>query len=60
MPRVYAQLFGDKSVLIVEVSSGTSKPYFRKSEGMNRGTYIRVGRNTVRATPEIVKDESMD
>ena len=56
MPRVYAQLFGDKSVLIVEVSSGMSKPYFRKSEGMNRGTYIRVGRNTVRATPEIVEE----
>lgn len=56
IPRVYAQRFGDKSILIVEVSAGMSKPYFRKSEGQDRGTYIRVGRNTVRATPEIIEE----
>lgn len=56
IPRIYGQLFGDKNILIIEVSSGMSKPYFRKSEGMDRGTYIRVGRNTVRATPDIIEE----
>ncbi len=50
IPRVYSQRFGDKSVLTIEVSSGMSKPYFRKSEGLDRGAYIRIGRNTVSAT----------
>jgi ATP-dependent DNA helicase RecG len=56
IPRIYAQLFGDKSILTIEVSTGMSKPYFRKSEGMDRGTYIRIGRNTVRATPDIIEE----
>lgn len=56
IPRVYAQRFGEKTVLIVEVSTGMSKPYFRKSEGLDRGTYIRIGRNTVRATPDMIEE----
>jgi ATP-dependent DNA helicase RecG len=56
LPCIYARRFGDKSVLIIEVSAGMSKPYFRKSEGMDRGTYIRIGRNTTKATPEMIQE----
>jgi len=56
IPRIYAQRFGERSVLTIEVSAGMSKPYFRKSEGMDRGTYIRIGRNTMRATPEMIEE----
>jgi len=56
IPRIYAQRFGEKSVLVIEVSSGMSKPYFRKSEGLDRGTYIRLGRSTMKATPDIIEE----
>lgn len=56
IPRISLQRIGDKELLIIEVSSGMSKPYYRKSEGIEKGTYIRVGRNTIRATPEIVEE----
>ncbi len=56
IPLVSTQVFGDKTVLIISVSSGMSKPYFRKSEGKEKGTYIRVGRSTVHATPEMIEE----
>jgi len=56
LPKVYTQRFGDRSVLNIEVSSGMSKPYFRKSEGINKGTYIRLGRSTLRATPDMIEE----
>ncbi len=33
-----------------------SKPYFRRSEGIEKGTYIRVGRSTVHATPAMIEE----
>ncbi|MGE3534698.1 MAG: RNA-binding domain-containing protein, partial [Parachlamydiales bacterium] len=56
IPAVYSQRIGDKTVLIIEVSSGMNKPYFRKSEGLDKGTYIRLGRSTVRATADMVEE----
>ncbi len=56
VPRVYAQLYGEKNLLIIEVSAGMNKPYHRKSEGMAKGCYVRIGRSTVRATPEMVEE----
>ncbi len=56
IPRIYTQRFGDKSVLIIEVSAGMSKPYFRKSEGLDKGTYVRIGRTTMKATPEMIQE----
>src|ERR1700722_13434544 len=54
IPSVYSQRIGDKFLLIIDVSTGMSKPYFRKSEGVDKGTYIRLGRSTVRATAEMI------
>lgn len=56
IPRLYIQRIGEKSVLVVEVSEGMNKPYFRRSEGLEKGTYIRLGRHTVRATEEIIQE----
>lgn len=56
IPLISTQLFGDKTVLIIAVSSGMSKPYFKKSEGIEKGTYIRVGRSTVHATSAIIEE----
>lgn len=56
IPLISTQVFGDKTVLIIAVSSGMSKPYFRKSEGIEKGTYIRIGRSTVHATPSMIEE----
>jgi ATP-dependent DNA helicase RecG len=56
IPRLYVQRFGEKAVLIVEVSEGMNKPYYRRSEGIESGVYIRLGRHTVRATSEIIQE----
>lgn len=56
MPSIYTRRFGDKLVLIIEVSKGSSKPYFKKSEGLSNGTYLRLGIITAKATPEMIQE----
>jgi ATP-dependent DNA helicase RecG len=56
IPTIYSQRIGDKVLLIIEVSAGMNKPYFKKSEGIDKGTYLRLGRSTVKATAEMIDD----
>jgi ATP-dependent DNA helicase RecG len=56
IPVISRQRFGDKSVVIIAVSSGMNKPYFRKSEGLEKGTYVRIGRSTVRANSAMIEE----
>ena len=56
IPHVYAQTLGGKIILIIEVSAGMNKPYFLKSEGLEQGVYIRVGRSTTRATSDMIEE----
>ncbi len=56
IPKVMAQRIGDKIVLEIKVSAGMNKPYFIKSEGPDRGTYIRVGRSVLRANADMIDE----
>lgn len=56
IPKLYAQRIGEKTVLIIEISEGMNKPYHLQVAGVEKGTYIRLGRNTVHATPEIIQE----
>lgn len=56
IPRIYAQVMDGKTILVVEVSEGMNKPYYRKSEGIEKGTYLRVGRSTVRADDSTIQE----
>jgi ATP-dependent DNA helicase RecG len=56
LPRISAQRFEDKTIVIIEVSEGMNKPYYRRAEGIEKGTYIRLGRHTLRATPDIIQE----
>ncbi len=56
IPRVIMQRFGQKTIVIIEVAEGMSKPYYRKSEGLAKGTYIRLGRNTIRASQDMIDE----
>ncbi len=56
IPRLATQRFGDKHIIVIEVSEGMSKPYYRRAEGVKRGTYIRLAKHTARATPDIIQE----
>ncbi|MBI5273667.1 MAG: putative DNA binding domain-containing protein [Chlamydiales bacterium] len=56
IPKVIAQRIGDKIILEIKVSAGMNKPYFIKSEGPDRGTYIRVGRSVLRANADMIDE----
>ncbi len=56
IPSIYSQRIDDKVILLIEVSSGMTKPYYLTSEGINKGTYCRIGTQTIKATPEMLQD----
>lgn len=56
VPSIGAQRIGDKTILVIEVFPGLQKPYYVKSETLDKGVYVRLGRSTVRATPEMVEE----
>lgn len=41
-PDVYLQTIEDKTVIVVEIYAGRQRPYYIKSLGIDKGTYIRV------------------
>lgn len=56
LPAIYSQRIDDKTLVIIEVSAGMNKPYFRKAEGLGKGTFVRLGRSTMRATVEMIEE----
>lgn len=56
VPRVFARRIEDKSIVIVEVSSGMNKPYYLTTEGLEQGTYVRVGAHTVKASAAMIEE----
>ncbi|MDQ3000767.1 MAG: putative DNA binding domain-containing protein [Fibrobacterota bacterium] len=56
IPEIHSQRYGEKLVLIIQVSAGMQKPYFLRSEGLTKGTYIRLGKSTVRADEGTLQD----
>ena len=43
IPEIYSVNIENKLVLVIEVVRGNLKPYFLKSQGKAKGTYIRIG-----------------
>lgn len=56
IPNVLIQRLADKLVLVIKVSAGMNKPYYRTVEGLEKGTYVRIGRSTVRATSDLIEE----
>ncbi len=56
IPSIYSQRLGEKLLLIIEVSAGMNKPYYLKSEGLDKGTYIRLGRTSMRANADMIEE----
>ncbi len=55
-PSFYWQVLEGKSLLVVEVPASPQCPYYIKSEGPEKGVYVRVGATTRRAGPEKVRE----
>jgi len=56
IPLIYLQRIGGKLLLIVEVSPGMNKPYYKKSIGLVKGTYMRLGRSTVNIKEDMIEE----
>ena len=56
IPSIHLQRIHNKLVLIIEVSEGMTKPYFITSDTIENGTYVRIGTQTVKATPEMIRE----
>lgn len=55
-PLIHTQNIAGKIIIIIDISVGTNKPYYLKSEGLEKGTYIRLGRSTLRANTDIIQE----
>lgn len=56
IPNISLQRIGNKIILVIEVSEGMSKPYYRQCEGLAQGTYLRIGNHTVRANSDMIEE----
>lgn len=46
IPDIAPRAVGDKTVIVVEISAGRQRPYYLKSLGMDKGTFIRTAGST--------------
>jgi len=49
LPEIYSVNLQGKLLLVVEVFRGNLLPYYLKSEGKNKGTYLRIGASNRKA-----------
>ena len=46
IPDIAPQAAGNKTVIVVEISAGRQRPYYLKSLGMDKGTFVRTAGST--------------
>lgn len=56
IPEIYIENINGKNVIIVEVFPGNLKPYYLKSKGKLKGTYIRVGATNKLSDEEMIME----
>lgn len=56
LPMIHSQRIQDKVIVMIEVSAGMNKPYFLTSLGLEEGCFVRIGIQTVKATPSMIKE----
>ena len=55
IPDIYPQTINGKTIIVVEVDAGKQRPYYLKSEGLDHGTYVRVGGTTRQADRPMIQ-----
>ena len=59
-PDITFQTIEDKCIVIIEIYPGGSRPYFLKSVGKNKGTYIRVAGTSRPADETKIKELELE
>lgn len=60
VPEIEPYTIDGKTIIIVTVLPEPQRPYYLKSKGKEKGTYIRVGATTRLASPEKIKELEME
>lgn len=60
VPDIEPYTIDGKTVIIITVSPAPHRPYYLKSKGKEKGTYIRVGGTTRCASSEKIKELEME
>lgn len=62
-PQIYMNCdwaeVGGKSLLVLSIPPASHCPYYIRKEGVQKGTYVRVGATTRRAEPEKIRELEM-
>ncbi len=56
IPEIYIQSVAKKNLLVAEIFPGFHKPYYLKTEGKHKGTYIRIGSTNKQASLEVLEE----
>lgn len=60
IPEIEPYTIDGRTIIIVTVDSEPNRPYYLKSMGKEKGTYVRVGATTRLASPEKTKELEME
>ena len=60
IPDIEPNTIDGKNIIIVSVESEHHRPYYLKSKGKNKGTYVRVGGTTRPASLDKIKELEME
>lgn len=58
--EIYEKNFGLENVIIIEIPNILKKPAYVKSEGIQKGVYLRVGSSTRRANDDYIEELKRD
>ncbi len=56
LPEILFLRYQEKYVMLIRIHKGSNPPYFIKSKGIRKGTYIRVGSSNRQANDEIISE----
>lgn len=56
LPEIYSNRVNDKTVVVIRIFPGATTPYFIKSYGKIKGTFIRVGKTNIQADEERINE----
>lgn len=60
IPDIEPQTVDGKTVIVITVEAGKNRPYYIKSKGKEKGTYIRVAGTSRAAYPEKIRELEME
>ncbi len=60
IPDIEPQTVDGKTVIVITVEAGKNRPYYIKSKGKEKGTYIRVAGTSRTAYPEKIRELEME